>query len=74
MPSKIKPTTIKNIYTQNGECKIEISLEIDINVNSDGVNVGVTPKTQSESPQEEKVDWAIPDFGNSPKIKFGKNS
>jgi len=71
------PTTI---VTKQGECEITLKLELNININSNGgvsVSATSTPVTPARTPllpaQEETIDWAIPDFGGTEKIQFGKN-
>jgi len=66
------------VTTQQGECQITVKLEINLNINSNGeLSVSATGKpvptqTMPQIEQEEdKVDWAIPDFSNET-IKFGK--
>jgi hypothetical protein len=72
-----QPTTI---ITKQGECEITLKLELNININSNGgVNVSATsmPVTPSARiplpPEEESINWAIPDFRDTEKIQFGKN-
>jgi hypothetical protein len=64
-PSVIHTETI----TKDGECKVLINIQLDINVNNGAVSIKTAPSTEKD---EEKVDWAIPDFSQSPKLKFGK--
>jgi len=71
------PTTI---ITKQGECEITLKLELNININSNGgvsVSAASMPVNQSARlplpAQEESIDWAIPDFGSTEKIQFGKN-
>ena len=76
MPQLIKPGSVK-ILTQDGEVQVSITLELTINLNTDGVNVSAQTTAQAieqkkEMPQE-KDEWMIPDFGASPKLDFGKN-
>jgi hypothetical protein len=66
------------VITQQGECQITVKLEINLNINSNGdLSVSATgkPTTAQIVPQieqeDEKVEWAIPDFSNET-IKFGK--
>ena len=73
------PTTI---VTKQGECEITLKLELNININSNGgidVSATSTPvipsaRTPLPPPQSEEVtNWAIPDFGDTQKIQFGKS-
>lgn len=68
-PEPTKVTTI----TKDGECNVTISIELTLNINSDGLSVSasVKPKDTKEIPEEEDTKWAIPDF-ESQKIEFGK--
>jgi hypothetical protein len=71
MPQLIKPGTVK-IMTQDGEVQVSITLELNINLNSAGLQV--TAAAQEIKPKEEEkkfTEWAIPDFGST-KIDFGK--
>ncbi len=83
MPQIIKTPQTK-IVTKNGEIELSITvepivIELTLNISSDGnISVGET-KASAQSikvtePEEEKTNWAVPSFGSSPKIKFGKNS
>lgn len=58
------------VITQNGECKLKISLDININLNQLGVENSqkITINNEEESEQN---NWAIPDF-KMEKVKFGK--
>ena len=64
-----------HLITKDGECKI--ILELNINVNSSGaltVSSGGTPVVTQPlqvEQEEDKIDWAIPDFA-SERITFGK--
>jgi hypothetical protein len=78
LPQLIKPQEVK-VLTRQGECEVSIVLELNINLNADGLNVVAQAKQaipeKKEVVKEEKendFEWAIPDFGTSPKIKFGK--
>jgi len=74
MPQLIKPNDVK-IVTKDGEVKISISLDLNINMGeiSGGVNIlksDVESKTTKK--EEDKIQWAIPDFAPTEKINFGK--
>jgi hypothetical protein len=79
MPQLIKPGNVK-IMTNNGEIQVSISLELNVNLNTDGmqlVSAGAQVTNISEPKKEEKIkepsmNWAIPDFDNAPQINFGK--
>lgn len=75
MPQLIKPSEATVItQTKQGECSVKISLDLNINLNSDGV-VSVQEakvKQVSAAKEEDKVDWTIGDFSPKKKVKFGK--
>ena len=78
MPQIIKPVKTQ-IVTKDGECAVDISIELTININSDGLQVNATatpqgsrPVTQQEEPEPEDTLWAIQEFGGGGKVKFGK--
>lgn len=75
MAQLIKPNSVK-VLAQDNEVKVSISLELTVNLNSDGLSVSATSaqisKEQDDKPFENKTDWLIPDFDTSPIINFGK--
>ncbi len=76
MPQLIKPKEVK-IVTQDGEVQVSISLELTINLNTDGLNVTTQKaeaivKKDKEPIVPDSNDWLIPDFNESPKLDFGK--
>lgn len=76
MPQLIKPGSVK-VMTQDGEVQVTIALEININLNSDGLQIAATNNNsqtvvEKKKFHEDKIDWMIPDFGDSPKVDFGK--
>lgn len=75
MAQLIKPNNVK-VLTQDNEVKVSISLELTINLNSDGLNVSASSAQISKEPNEkiaeDKTDWLIPDFDTAPLINFGK--
>ena len=70
MVKKFLKTQPIQTITKDGECKISISIQLDINLNDDG---GVSVKAIASPEEKEDTLWAIPDFG-SEKIKFGKET
>lgn len=60
------------VETNKGECKIHITLELNINLNEGSVSVKALPKNIPEEIKEESVNWAIPDFDSGTKLNFGK--
>lgn len=79
MAQLIRPSSVK-VLTQDGEVHVTISLELTINLNSEGLHVSgeATHQRQDvidkpkEKSKKEDVMWEIPDFGTSPKVDFGK--
>lgn len=76
--SKAVPHLIQHhdVVTKDGECTIRISLDLNINLNSDGsIRVDTTAQPHVLKPEEKPVkedNWVIPDFKGGQKIKFGK--
>jgi hypothetical protein len=69
-----KPSELK-IVTKDGELEISIKLDINVNINQSDIVVkadAVATKIKENKELEEKANWEIPDFGPSPKLKFGK--
>jgi hypothetical protein len=73
MPQLIQPNKVitREIVTKDGECTIHITLDLNINVNSSGVEVSVGKATQEKNDDDE-VQWAVPQFTSGQKVKFGK--
>lgn len=75
MVQLIKPAETK-VITKNGEATLQITLDLNINLNSNGLSASVQPteiKEEKEEKNEESSDWAIGDFSPpKKKIKFGK--
>jgi len=73
MPQLIKPGEVK-VITKDGEVKISISLDLNINLGeiSGGVNILGATGDKTNKKEEDKVQWAIPDFAPTEKINFGK--
>lgn len=58
------------IITNQGECRVFINVQLDINVSGDG---SITTKaTAKPSDEDNQPDWSIPDFSSGTKMKFGK--
>ncbi len=73
MVQRIKPQNVK-VVTQDGECKLTISLDINIHLDSKGVSASLESQG-GLTEKEDEVTWAIPDFDSTPvKMKgtFGK--
>lgn len=76
MPQVLKPVKTQ-IITKDGECAVDISIELTININADGLQVSATAAQAGDPKPVEEDDknalWAIPEFGGSiNKVKFGK--
>jgi len=71
MVQLIKPSEVR-VITQQGECTVSIVLELNINLNAEGLRTTTKAVSDLTPPKEaEQVEWAIPEFTTS-KIKFGK--
>lgn len=74
MAQVLKPSEVK-IITKDGELEITLKLDINININQSDIVVkseGTVTQVKEEKKLEDKANWEIPDFGPSPKLKFGK--
>lgn len=77
MASLIKPGSVK-VVTKEGEIQVSLTIDLNINVNSEGLPSGVRSLQLNEEVKvksqesKEKFEWAIPDFEEAPKINFGK--
>lgn len=68
-------TPIAKVVTKDGECHVTITLELNINLTGESSIAGISAQSASIKKEEpEEVNWAIPDFGASPKISFGKKT
>jgi hypothetical protein len=69
-----KPAEVKTkVITKNGECQVVISLDLNININVEDLKkLGIGTVAAQDKQEDENVNWAIPEFGNQEKIKFGK--
>lgn len=68
------------VLTRDGEISVNITLELNINLNSDG-NLQIKSKIveepkEIEKKEEDYYNWDIPDFSSSEikKVKFGKKA
>lgn len=74
MGNLIKPGEIK-IVSKNNEILVNIALELNIKLDGNVTNLNLSSgeiSNLSTKKEEDKVQWAIPDFAPSNKIKFGK--
>ncbi len=69
MPQIHRPSTV--VVTTQGETHLKITLELNINLNSNGVEATISA---AHAKEEEEVDFkhVIPDF-SSQAIEFGKS-
>lgn len=67
------------VITKDGECAISLTIDLNINLTTEGIQIGVkNVKSSSEEKQpvksnKEDFDWAIPDF-KANKIDFGSTT
>jgi len=82
MPQRIKPKHVTYIEGKDGNMRLQIDHQIDLNltINLDsagGIKVNVSGKYTEEKDEdvqnEDKVDWAIPDFSSDTLFDFGKD-
>lgn len=66
MASLTGPTQV-NVVTKEGECKLHIVIDLNINLNTNKVEIN-----SKQIDEEEQPEWAIPSFKAAEKIKFGK--
>lgn len=60
------------VITKNGECEIHITLDLNISLNADGLQVGASAG-KSKSSDDEDFEWMVPDFSpDSQQVDFGK--
>ena len=74
MVQLLHPQKTVNIVTKEGECKINLTIDLNINLNQQVTDlIRQEVKKGYEPQEEEKVDFAIPDFeGSGTKLDFGK--
>jgi len=73
MPSLHRPTTtITNIVTKDGECNVNVALEITIKLDGDGIVLAQTAEQKKQQKEDDEVNFTIPDFSSNKKLKFGK--
>jgi hypothetical protein len=80
MAQLIKPGSVKVVTNNNGEVTLHITLDLNVNLNSNNIQVSAqsvqadqpTPIPKKPNPVPKNDDWLIPDFSASPKVNFGK--
>ena len=70
MGDLIRPTRV-NVITKEGECKLHIVIDLNINLNTNSVEVKSRQTDNTPEVQEEKTEWIIPSFKPGDKVKFG---
>lgn len=77
MPQVIKPSNITIVQGENGTGKLLITLELNINLNADGMQASISAQKSSPQPiaaeEDEVVGFEIPDFNATDQINFGKD-
>ena len=79
MAQLIKANDVK-VITKDGECKLSISIDLNVNLNTSGITVGVQNAkvdqnvNQINKEEKESTMWEIPDFTPMPKVNFGKKA
>lgn len=73
MGDLIRPTKV-HVVTREGECQLNITIDLNINLNTGAVELQSSKATQSpvEKKEEEETVWAIPTFTSGDKVRFGK--
>jgi hypothetical protein len=66
LPQLIVPTQVQ---TKEGEITVRIALDLNINLTGNGLSISAK---QIEAKEEEKTEWAIPEFKPAEKVRFGK--
>ena len=68
----VNPNNVK-VISQNGEVTLALQIDLNINLNTSGVTVGVQ-NAKVEQKKEESAMWEVPDFAQMPKLNFGKKA
>lgn len=74
MPQLLKPVRTR-VVTKDGECAVDIAIELTININTDGVISAQANARQvsSEKEEDDETLWAIPSFDTpDSSLEFGK--
>lgn len=74
MGDLIRPTKV-HVVTKDGECQLNITIDLNINLNTGTVELQSSKATTApvvEKAEEDKTVWAIPTFVSGDKVKFGK--
>lgn len=72
MPQLIRPNVTK-LITKDGEIDVHISIDVNLNLTTDGLLIGVGGVAAStKEERDDDVEWQIPDFKSMSNIKFGE--
>ena len=72
MPQVIKPTKVVTV-TKDGECKVDITIDLTIHLDSSGLKVSSQVAAAQQETEVDETKWAIPTFGNAGQVSFGKS-
>lgn len=71
MPQVVRPTKVTISNCDDGVGRLEITLELNINLTTDGTRVAAVPP--EPRPQgDDQFAFEIPDFGGGETVDFGK--
>lgn len=73
MASLIKPGKVE-VLSKDGEVKVSLSIDLNLNLNGEisSMNLSADSKRTVSKEEEDKIEWAIPDFECENKLEFGK--
>ena len=83
MPQVSRPSSITILNGENGSGKLVITLELNINLNTNGIQAAISDVIEPQSvptppkkswKDDDPIDFVIPDFGSSEIINFGKKA
>jgi len=61
------------VVTKNGECEVHITLDLNVSLNADGLQIGANAGRAGSPNEDEDFEWAVPDFDlDSQQVDFGK--
>ena len=75
MVQLLHPQKQISVTTKNGECNINLTIDLNINLNQTVTDLikQETKRAYESEEDDDKVDFAIPDFeGSEMKLDFGK--
>lgn len=75
MGDLLRPARV-HVISKEGECQVNITIDLNINLSAEGLSIQATKERKEEKEvekdEEEKTIWAIPNFTQKDKVKFGK--